>query len=122
MCWRATIMPAALGGVLVVVGWGCNDSDDGDGNGADMRECAYTAGEISAEQYDAGVRCDAGLAEIRPARFEHPCVPNENMCQADGCSTPPPYEPGWVQCSPCGNGSCECEFGENRCNCTPDCH
>ena len=103
--------------VVAVVLAGC-DAEEAEEK--DMQECAYPEGEISPTEYSEGVRCDAGLVAIMPASIKHPCTPEEDHCE-NGCSLymmcsfPP------IQCSPCGNGICECEYGENWCNCEEDC-
>ncbi len=39
----------------------------------------------------------------------------------EGNCTPPPPPTGPSICSNCGNGICETETGENKCNCPQDC-
>jgi len=86
---------------------------------ATVREqCAYPEGEISPEEYERGVRCEEGLTEIFAARLLFPCSGDEFMC-VDGCSVPPPCL--CFNCTPCGDGQCQCELGENACNCPEDC-
>jgi len=86
--------------------------------------CADAGEEISPKHYDQGLRCCAGLTMIHTSRYFYPCYPHgEGVCDANGCSIPPPTsdEDPWWQCTPCGNGICESECGENRCNCEEDC-
>lgn len=87
-----------------------------DGEDRDMRKCEYLEGEVTPELWDAGVRCEDGTTLIVPARLQYPCDGDEFPCDA-GCTVSPPRTLPSGQCSPCGNGVCECEFGENDCNC-----
>jgi len=93
---------------------GCSDTADrevGD-------QCPYPEGEISNEEYFQGVRCEEGLTEIFASRLLYPCSGDAFPCK-DGCSQPPPCL--CFNCSPCGDGRCQCELGENACNCPADC-
>ncbi len=87
------------------------------------KEC-YSAGEeTDPKKYEEGIRCCEGLSEIIPGRLLQPCDqegPKGAICE-DGCTIIPPTLPGLVQCAPCGNGICEPEYGENKCNCPEDC-
>jgi hypothetical protein len=105
----------------------------GHGRGADMEHalylpvvtqnvppCAGLGEEIFMEEYIKGVRCCPGLSAMAPDWLYRPCdTPGEGNCDWDGCTVHPPCL--CFQCSPCGNGICEPEYGENRCNCTRDC-
>jgi hypothetical protein len=81
-------------------------------------QCPYPEGEISNEEYFQGVRCEEGLTEIFASRLLYPCSGYAFPCK-DGCSIPPPCL--CFNCSPCGDGRCQCELGENACNCPADC-
>ena len=78
------------------------------------KECAKAGEEISPVEHRKGVKCCEDLVGIVPGRWLYP------LGHAD-CSIIPPYETPHVQCAPCGNGLCETEYGENRCNCPKDC-
>ena len=87
-------------------------------------KCVDAGGEISPIEYDLGIRCCSGLNRIHTSRYIHPCdTPGEYACDENSCSIPPPTsdKSPWWQCTPCGNGICETEYGENRCNCPEDC-
>jgi hypothetical protein len=99
-------------GVLPLVG--CSDTVDREVD----EQCAYPEGEISNEEYFQGVRCEEGLTEIFASRLLYPCSGESPTCE-NGCSLPPPCL--CFNCSPCGDGQCQCEFGENACNCPIDC-
>lgn len=102
-----TLMFTATAGLAACLG---TEEDE-----RDMRQCEYIEGEVTPEMWmDAGVRCDEGETTITPARFQYPCDEDGWHCDG-GCTIPPPC--GIAQCSPCGNGVCECERGENICNC-----
>jgi len=92
---------------------GCEDDRD-------MRRCEYEEGELSPEDHDAGMVCPEGTVGIMPAKWLYPCEDDGSFCSG-GCSAIPPYSGFWEQCSPCGNGKCECDLGENDCNCPEDC-
>jgi hypothetical protein len=82
--------------------------------------CTGAGQEILPEEYFQGVRCCPGLSPMAPARMVYPCdTPGEGNCDWDGCTVTVPCF--CFQCSPCGNGICEPEYGENRCSCTADC-
>jgi hypothetical protein len=73
---------------------------------------------------ELGLTCCPGLQRIHTSRFFYPCdPPGQGICDEEGCTIPPPTAPEdpWYQCSPCGNGTCEPAFGENRCTCPADC-
>ncbi len=78
------------------------------------KECAKAGEEISPVEHRQGTKCCNGLVGIVPGRWLYP------LDHAD-CSIVPPYETPHVQCTPCGNGLCETEYGENSCNCPKDC-
>lgn len=105
-CWLGFVVTFAL----VVAG--CSGSE------AVGEQCAYPEGEISPEEYGQGVRCEEGLTQIVAARLLYPCSGDEFPC-FDGCSGPPPCQ--CYNCTPCGDGRCQCELGENTCNCPEDC-
>lgn len=89
-----------------------------------IEECVSYGEEISPKEYSQGVRCCSGLARIQTSTYFYPCyTPGEFACDSNGCSIPPPTsdETSWWQCSPCDNGICESEYGENVCNCPEDC-
>jgi uncharacterized repeat protein (TIGR01451 family) len=82
--------------------------------------CARAGEEISPDEFLRGIRCCSGLSLMPPGRLVHPCdTPGVGICDLDGCTITPPCF--CFQCSPCGNGICEPQYGENRCNCRADC-
>lgn len=83
-------------------------------------KCAGPGEEVDPQQHGEGIKCCEGLEEIVPGRWLFPCSPESTVCES-GCSVVPPYPVPWVQCAPCGNGICEPEYGENKCNCGADC-
>jgi hypothetical protein len=87
-------------------------------------KCVSFGEEISPKEYEQGVRCCSGSKRIQTSRYVYPCdTPVELACDESGCRIPPPTsdETPWWQCTPCSNGVCETEYGENACNCPEDC-
>jgi len=81
-----------------------------------QKACVPAGQEIAPGDYLGGVRCCAGLSEMAPGRIRHPCdTPGKEGCNWDKCTVDPPCF--CFQCSPCGNGICEPQYGENACNC-----
>ena len=91
---------------------------------SNKEECIKAGEEMSPKEYDQGARCCSGLKRIPTSRYVYPCdTPGKLACDENGCKITPPtsFEEPSSQCTPCGNGVCETEHDENRCNCPEDC-
>jgi hypothetical protein len=124
---------------------------DDDGGSADRDGAAalppgvdHYHGNVACCAQDAGLCCDDGPVltcetYVACVQSGEAWVPKGLACQdccpglglthleittanADGTCTPSGdgFEPSFV-CSPCGDGRCDAENGENRCNCPADC-
>jgi len=95
--------------LIVVLVSGCTQNSQPITEEDDNRTCVIEPGKAI---YPGNEKCCGGLKSIFGSELPDGrcwCTEKDNFCG------------GAPICAPCGNGICESEYKEDRCNCPEDC-